>query len=90
MTREIIVSGKVQGVFYRASAVEMAISLNITGRVKNLRDGRVWMIATGKEPEMKRFIEWNHIGPPRARVDNLEIREADDPGYGDFSIERHN
>lgn len=90
VTKEIIVSGRVQGVYYRASAKEMANSLGLTGRVKNLQDGRVWMIATGTEEQMERFIAWNRKGPSSARVELLETRVVTDPGYTDFRIERDN
>ncbi|WP_336516336.1 acylphosphatase [Pollutibacter soli] len=90
VTKEIIFSGKVQGVYYRASAKEVADSLGLTGRVKNLRDGRVWMIATGTEEQMERFIAWNRKGPSAARIELLETRMATDPGYTDFRIERDN
>lgn len=90
VTKEIIVSGRVQGVFYRASAREMADSLGITGRVKNLKDGRVWMIATGTEEQIENFVAWNRKGPSAARVELLETRVATDPGYTDFRIERDN
>jgi acylphosphatase len=90
VTKEIIVSGKVQGVFYRATAKEVADILGVTGRVKNLKDGRVWMIATGTPEQVEQFITWNRKGPPAARIELLETRVAEDPGYTDFRIERDN
>ncbi len=73
----VYVSGIVQGVFFRAHTRDVARSLNLTGQVRNLRDGRVEVIAEGPRDTIERFIEWCHEGPPGARVDNVEIHWDD-------------
>ena len=64
-TISITVSGKVQGVFYRQSTKEMATSLGITGQVKNLSDGSVYIIATGTKEQLDKLVDWCRQGPRR-------------------------
>lgn len=68
----IIVSGRVQGVWFRASTQAQARQLGLVGEVWNRSDGRVEIIAEGVEKILLKFIEWCEIGPPGARVDSLE------------------
>ncbi|APF03502.1 TPA: acylphosphatase [Legionella pneumophila] len=63
------ISGRVQGVSYRASAQKMAKQLMITGWAKNLLDGRVEVFACGKEDKLDEFYIWLQQGPLNARVD---------------------
>jgi acylphosphatase len=66
------VSGRVQGVFYRASAAEQAARLGLKGYARNLPDGRVEVLACGPEPAVEALIQWLWVGPSAARV--LEVR----------------
>lgn len=61
--------GKVQGVFFRASAKDIADSLGLYGWVKNTDDGNVEVYAAGDADAIGRFIDWCHKGPSGARVD---------------------
>lgn len=70
-----IVSGKVQGVFFRASTRERALRLGITGHVRNLDDGSVEVVASGGETAVMELDAWLHHGPPAARVESVR-REA--------------
>jgi len=70
-TVEIIVSGKVQGVFYRHGTREKAEELGITGFVQNLTDGRVRIIACGDEEDLETLYQWCRTGPPRAKVEGI-------------------
>lgn len=84
----IWVSGRVQGVFYRARTVEVARSLGLTGWVRNLPDGRVEIVAEGEASALERLLEWCREGPPAARVENVVAREEPVSGkYGAFSVE---
>lgn len=70
--------GRVQGVYFRASAAERAIALSLRGSAENLADGSVRVEAAGGEGELAQLIAWLRIGPPMARVDAVEV-EAIDP-----------
>ncbi|MEQ1622126.1 MAG: acylphosphatase [Methylococcales bacterium] len=71
----IIVSGRVQGVYFRAFTRRKANQLNIYGSAVNLADGRVEIIAQGEHPAIEHFVEWCRKGPITARVDTIEITE---------------
>lgn len=79
------VGGRVQGVFFRASTREKARGLGLRGYARNLPDGRVEVLAVGDVQALEHFAEWLKQGPPHARVEALERREADDgeagPGF---------
>lgn len=87
-TISIIVSGKVQGVFYRQSAKEKAISAGITGLVKNLPNGSVHIIATGTAEQLDTFTNWCKTGPPRAIVNSMITEELPFRDFAHFTIER--
>lgn len=70
-----IVSGRVQGVAYRASTVTEARRLGIVGWVKNRSDGRVELEAEGPDAMIDALIRWCHEGPPAAKVDRVEVSE---------------
>lgn len=76
------VSGRVQGVFFRAKTREQAVSLGLTGWVRNLRDGRVEILAEGSPERVARFLDWCRSGPPRARVEDCRVIE--ETPLGDF------
>ncbi len=75
MTRRVhvFVAGLVQGVFFRATARDRAVSLGLTGWVRNLPDGRVEILAEGESQRIAEFLDWCESGPPRARVDSVEV-----------------
>ena len=68
------ITGRVQGVFYRASALEKAQSLNLSGFVKNLADGSVEIVAEGPRYALEQMVEWAKLGPPSAEVENVSAR----------------
>jgi acylphosphatase len=70
-TVHIEISGKVQGVFFRATAKEMAQHHNISGWIKNSRPGKVEALVTGKEEDIEEFISWCRFGPERANVEKV-------------------
>ncbi len=70
-----VISGRVQGVWFRASAQEEANKLDITGWARNLQDGRVEVLACGDKEKLSQFSEWLHQGPELAKVDEV-ISEA--------------
>jgi acylphosphatase len=70
------VSGRVQGVFFRAETRRKAIELGLSGWVKNLDDGRVELLISGSERALARMRDWLQAGPPLARVDQLVLEQV--------------
>ena len=84
-----LVSGRVQGVFYRASFQRTASSLGLTGWVRNLADGRVEFLVQGAPEGVRKIVDWAGEGPAHARVAGVDCRDvAFDPGLTDFEIRR--
>ena len=73
-----LVTGKVQGVFYRRATQEQALQLGITGYAKNLHDGRVEVLLCGHPDAVKRLSEWLWQGPDGAQVTHVELNVLDD------------
>jgi acylphosphatase len=73
--RRCLVSGRVQGVYYRATAAERARALGLTGHARNLPDGRVEVLACGSERAVAEFIAWLWQGPSAAKVSDV-VAEA--------------
>jgi acylphosphatase len=79
--RRCLVSGHVQGVYFRASTRQLAQSLGVTGYARNLRDGRVEVLACGADGAVAALCAWLSDGPPGARVSEVqcESHEAEAP-----------
>jgi acylphosphatase len=76
--QRIFVTGRVQGVSYRDWVVRTAQRTGLTGWVRNLRDGRVEILAAGDEAALNALVEGAREGPPLARVEHVETFPADD------------
>lgn len=87
-TIRLTIKGKVQGVFFRATAKDFADDLGIKGWVKNLPDRNVEIKVTGSKELLQKFIDWCKKGPPKARVDEVIIEELDLQEFNDFRINR--
>ena len=74
---KFIVSGRVQGVFFRASTRAEAVRLGLTGYAKNLPDGNVEVLACGEAAALDELQRWLHIGPPMARVERVQRTEIE-------------
>jgi acylphosphatase len=88
IARRCYVSGRVQGVNYRASARRRAVSAGITGHARNLTDGRVEVFACGAAHAVHAFIEWLWVGPSAASVTSVVVEELPAQGAqcpSDFS-----
>ena len=82
-----IVSGRVQGVSFRAATCTQARTLGVVGGVKNRYDGSVELEAEGPDDKVAALIQWCHQGPPAARVSGVAVDElAAGGGEPDFSI----
>lgn len=79
----LFISGRVQGVFFRACTQEEAQKRNLTGWVRNLYDRRVEAVFEGEEEVVKSMISWCHSGPPHAVVSEVSV-EIEEP-RGEFT-----
>ena len=68
------VSGKVQGVWFRDSTRQKAVKLKVTGWVKNIPGGAVYLEAEGEENNLMSLERWLHIGSPHSRVDRVDLQ----------------
>ena len=86
VTTHLLISGKVQGVFYRASAKETADRLNLRGWIRNTKKGNVEALVTGDNPSVQAFITWCKTGPKNARVKEIKVSAHDRIDFEDFRI----
>ena len=84
--RHFLVTGSVQGVFYRAATQETARRLGLTGWVCNLADGGVELVACGDAEKLKELEQWLWQGPPRARVVQVTNTIVERQSFPDFTI----
>lgn len=82
IARHLLIHGKVQGVYYRASAEQEALMLGLSGWVRNRFSGEVEALVYGPEDAIEAFIDWAHEGPPAAEVTRIEISAAEPPDEG--------
>lgn len=82
----VFVSGKVQGVYYRANTRDTAGEAGVDGWVKNRDDGRVEAVFEGPEDAVEAVIEWCHEGSPAAEVEDVEIAFEEPKGEDGFEI----
>ncbi len=74
-TYHLRITGKVQGVWFRASAKDKALSLQLRGKVWNEPDDAVGALVQGQEENVQAFIEWCKVGPPLAKVEEVLVME---------------
>jgi acylphosphatase len=80
MAKHLIISGKVQGVGYRAAFETQARALELSGWVRNRHDGSVEALVDGEAAALERIIAWAKRGPAMAQVTNVEVADASDAG----------
>ena len=73
--KQIIVTGRVQGVFFRQRTRQLANKLSLTGGVRNLYDGRVEVMVAGASEDVLKLIKWLETGPKRAKVSTIEVTD---------------
>ncbi len=78
----VVITGRVQGVYYRSYAEDEARRLGVTGWVRNRRDGAVEILVEGDERDAQAMIAWSWQGSPLARVENVEVTW--EPYTGEF------
>jgi acylphosphatase len=85
----LVIEGRVQGVFFRATALKQASRLGITGWVRNRADGSVEIVAEGEQKKIEKLIDWCRQGPPGADVHHIHVEpEAFQNEFQSFRISR--
>jgi acylphosphatase len=84
----VYVSGRVQGVYYRANTRDAARARNVDGWVRNLDDGRVEAVFEGEADAVEGMIEWCHTGSPAATVHDVDVSYEEPRNESGFSIRR--
>ena len=88
-TVHLIIKGKVQGVYFRASAKDVADEIGIKGWVKNTEEGNVEAMVSGNNDQVQKFIEWCRTGPRRAIVHHVDIiHKEEDESFSAFHVIR--
>lgn len=85
--KHVIVHGRVQGVFYRASARRRADDLGVAGWVRNRDDGTVEMLVEGEPDAVDRMVSWAGDGPAQADVSGVDVSDVEPSGLSGFSSE---
>lgn len=85
---QLMIKGKVQGVWYRVSTLKKAQELNLKGFVCNQKDGSVYIEAEGEAAALDTLVEWCKIGPTFARVENVDKSEKELKNFSEFYIKR--
>ncbi len=86
----IKVTGKVQGVFFRASTKAVADQMGVKGLVRNEKDGSVYIEAEGEETFLDMFVEWCNEGPDKSAVELVEVSEGEFKNYRNFEVVKKN
>ncbi|MDI3515491.1 MAG: acylphosphatase [Gammaproteobacteria bacterium] len=84
IARLLRIHGRVQGVWYRASAQAEASRLGLAGWVRNRSDGSVEAVAVGPHLQVEAFIAWAHQGPPKAQVLRVEVIDIEAEAFDSF------
>ncbi|WP_310728994.1 acylphosphatase [Streptomyces sp. N2A] len=84
--RRVVVSGSVQGVFFRDTCRRTAEARGVAGWVRNVRDGTVEAVFEGDPESVQKLVEWAHQGPPAAVVDAVSVTEEEPEGLSGFEV----
>jgi len=83
----VLISGRVQGVFFRDACRRLAEQHGVAGWVRNLPDGRVEAVFEGPDKDVRRLVDWARTGPRLAVVDNVAVQPEPPEGLAAFRIE---
>jgi acylphosphatase len=81
------VSGRVQGVYFRASTQEQAQQLGLVGWIRNTDDGDVEGVAQGDSNDLDLLVEWLHLGPPQANVEQVKVNTIAAGKFQEFEVQ---
>ena len=84
----VVISGRVQGVWFRANTKDKAEQLGLNGWVRNTSDGNVEAVFEGEQEQITKMLEWCRQGPPMAHVENVKVEKqsVSDNQFNGFSI----
>jgi acylphosphatase len=82
----VLVSGRVQGVFFRDTCRRLAVAHGVAGWVRNLPDGRVEAVFEGPDEQVRRLVDWTRRGPAEADVDEVAVQVEQPEGLRSFMI----
>jgi acylphosphatase len=82
----VLISGRVQGVFFRDTCRRLALEGGVAGWVRNLPDGRVEAVFEGPDEEVRRLVDWVHNGPRWAVVDDVAVQSEPPEGLAAFLV----
>ena len=82
----VLISGRVQGVFYRGTCQEVAEEHGVRGWVRNLPDGRVEAVFEGPAEDVRRLVEWSRQGPRDAMVEDVHLQQEPPEGISGFQV----
>ena len=82
----VVISGRVQGVFFRQTASSLARDRGVAGWIRNLPGGEVEAVFQGEDAAVDAMLEWCHEGPPLATVENVQVHEHEVEPHGGFRI----
>ena len=82
----VLVSGRVQGVFFRDTCRRIAVEHGVTGWVRNLPDGRVEAVFEGPDDDVRRLVDWAHHGPRLAVVEAVKVEPEPPEGLAAFQV----
>jgi len=83
---DIRITGRVQGVSFRATTKAVADQMGIRGMVRNEKDGSLYLEAEGDDTLLEVFVEWCNEGPDRAKIENVEVTPGELKNYQNFEI----
>jgi acylphosphatase len=86
IARRAVISGRVQGVWFRDSLRRLAESLGVAGWARNRSDGSVELWAEGPQDEVGKLLDYSREGPPRALVERVEVEAAAPAGHRSFEV----
>ena len=84
--RRALISGRVQGVFFRDGVRREAMAIGVAGSARNLSDGRVEVVLEGNPVAVDRVVTWCRTGPPKAEVVDIEIASEPVRGRSGFTV----
>ena len=88
VSKHILIKGRVQGVFFRVTAKEIADELSVKGWVRNTDEGDVEALAIGYNEDVEKFIDWCRRGPRKAVVSEVIVKDSEENNFTEFSIKR--